>query len=779
MSDTTGFMGPDDTHATEAAQGGVVGSGGRGRIDGGGRVDGSARYTADIELPRLAHAKVLRSPHPHARILTLDTRAALALPGVLAVVTGESLPVRYGAIPVMQDETALAIGKVRYVGEPVACVAAVTEEIARDATRLIRVVYEPLPPIFTAEDALDPSQGAIHDEARKKSNVLRSVEQSFGEPDAAFASSHLVLEAEYHYPGSTHVPLEPHAALAAPGPGGRLTVWSSTQNPHPMHRTLARVLGMPESQLRVIKPEVGAGYGGKCDTFVTDVLAAYLARRLGRPVRFKLEREEVFYAHRGRHPTRMRVKMGMTAEGRITAVDLVALAEGGAYASYGVVTSYYLGVFGTLPYRLDHYRFKATRVYTNHPPCGPKRGHGAIQPRFALEVHLDRMAHALGLDPAEVRLQGCVQPDTETINGLRVTSVGLKECIERVVSASGYRQKRGQLGPFRGIGLATSAYMCGALHSPAANELPQSGVQIKVDRSGRVTVFSGTADVGQGSNHMLAVVVAERLGLQPEDITVVEADTDLTPVDLGSYSSRVTFMAGNAALHAADRLRARFVAAAARQLGCPEDEVVARDSRYTLRGDDTKGVGWLALVAEVEAAEGTIGATGSYRPPKIGSRFRRQSVGPSPAYSFTAQVVELTVDPDTGEVHIDRVWCAHDLGRVLHPEIARGQVEGCVYMGVGEALLEEQEYREGRLRAPSILEYRIPSAADSPPVEVFLVESRDREGPFGAKEVGEGPQLSTVPAIANALHDATGVWFSRPPFTPDKVLRALRQKGPR
>lgn len=779
MSDNTGFMGPESSHATEPAEGGVVGAGGRGRLDGRGRVDGTAKYTADIELPRLVHAKVLRSPHPHARILTIDSRAARALPGVLAVVTGEELPIRYGPIPVVQDETALAVGKVRYVGEPIACVAALTEDIARDATRLIRVVYEPLPTIFTAEDALDPELPAIHDQARKKSNVLRSVEQSFGEPDAAFATSDLVLEAEYHYPGSTHMPLEPHAALAAPGPNGRLTLWSSTQNPHPMHRTLARVLGMPESQLRVIKPEVGAGYGGKCDTFVTDVLAAYLARLLGRPVRFQLEREEVFYAHRGRHPTRMRLKMGMNQDGRITAIDLEALAEGGAYSSYGVVTSYYLGVFGTLPYALNHYRFKATRVYTNHPPCGPKRGHGAIQPRFAIEVHLDRMALSLGLDPAEVRAQNCVKPDTETVNGLRVTSVGLVECIERVVAASGYREKRGKLGPFRGIGLATSAYMCGALHSPAANELPQSGVQLQVDRSGRVTVFSGTADVGQGSNHMLAVVVAERLGIQPEDITVVEADTDLTPVDLGSYSSRVTFMAGNAALQAADRLRGRFVTKAAEKLGCPPDEVIACDHRYFLRGDPTRGIDWIELIALLEAAEGTIGATGSYRPPKIGSRFRRQSVGPSPAYSFTAQVVELEVDPDTGEIHIDRIWCAHDLGRVLHPEIARGQIEGCVYMGVGEALTEEQEYREGRLRAPSILEYRIPTAVDTPPIEVFFVESRDREGPFGAKEVGEGPQLSTVPAIGNALHDATGLWLSRPPFTPDKVLRALRQKGAR
>ena len=771
-----GYMGPTHTHAGTVAEGGIVGGGG-GKIDGLRRITGAALFADDLKLPRMAHAKVLRSPYAHARILSIDVEDALALPGVLAAITGEEIPTPYGAIPVAQDETALAVDKVRYVGEPVVAVCATSEEIAWEACRLVRVVYEPLDPVLTIEDALDPDKPIIHEGRRKASNVLRRVHQDHGDVEAGFAEADLVLEESYDYPGSTHVPLEAHCAVANPEPDGRLTVWSSTQNPHYMHRTLARVLGVDTTTIRLIKPDVGAGYGGKCDTFVTDVCAAWFARHLDRPVKMAMEREEVFYAHRGRHPTRMKLKMGMSRDGRITALQLHADAPGGAYASYGVVTAYYLGVFGTLPYTVENYRFTTQRLYTNHPPCGPKRGHGAIQPRFALEVHLDRMCEALGLDPVQVRLDNCVEPDSETVNGLRVTSVGLPRCIEAVLEASGYREKVGKLGPGRGIGFAASTYMCGALHPVYQNELPHSAVQIKLDRSGRITIFSGTADVGQGSNHMLATLVAERLGVRTQDCTVLEADSDLCPVDLGSYSSRVTFMAGNAALQACDKLRAQIFITAAEKLGCAPAELVARARRIHFKGEPDRGLDFTAALSLAEERFGALGATGSYRPPKIGSRFRRQSVGPSPAYSFTAQVAEVSVDEESGEIKVEQIWCAHDLGRVLHTEIAQGQIEGCVYMGVGEAILEEQTYdADGLMRTPSILEYRIPTILDTPTIHAILIESHDPEGPFGAKEVGEGPQLSTVPAIANAIHDATGVWLSAPPFSPMKVLKALRRR---
>ncbi len=760
------------THSGEPAEGGVLGRSER-KVDGLSRITGAAQFTDDLVLPRMVHGKFVRSTLPHAWIVSIDMSAAMALPGVVGVAIGPELPKRYGVIPVAQDETAMAIGKVRYIGEPIACIAAVDEETAHRAARLVRVEYEPLTPIFTIEDALDPSKPHIHEASRKPSNILRRVFQEYGDVQKGFAEADLVVEDTYEYPGSTHVPLEAHVALACPEGHGKLVLWSSTQNPHYVHRDVAHVLGMREQDIRLIKPTVGAGYGGKCDPFCTDIVAAHLARKLGRPVKIALEREEVFYTHRGRHPARMWLKMGFKKDGSITAVDFKAWAEGGAYASYGVVTSYYLGVFMPLPYTLENYRFESHRLYTNKPPCGPKRGHGAIQPRLALEMHVDRAALALGLDPAAMRTANCIEPDTETCNGLKVTSVGMKECIAAVVEASGYAAKRGKLGPGKGIGLAASAYMCGALHPVYQNELSQSSVQLKVDRSGEVTLFSGTADCGQGSIHMLAALCAERLGIEPDDVRVIEGDTSLTPVDLGSYSSRVTFMAGNACVAAADKVRDKIARAAAVKLGVEVGALVFRGRQVYVDAAPERALTFVDAVWLAEEMFGPIGEVGGYKPHKIGSRFRRQSVGPSPAYSFTAQVAEVGVDVETGVVTIEKIWVAHDCGRAINRRVVEGQIEGCVYMGVGEALYEEQRYRGGLMAVPSLLEYKVPTVHETPEICTFIVETHDPNGPFGAKEAGEGPQLSTVPAIANALHDATGLWFTKPPFTPDVVLAAL------
>ncbi len=761
------------THSGEVAEGGILGGSGR-KVDGRSRITGQARFTDDIKLPRMVHAKFLRSPHAHARILSIDMSAAVALPGVVGYALGEELPKRYGVIPVAQDETAMAIGKVRYIGEPIACVAAVDEETAWRACRLIKVEYELLDTVLSVEDALNPAKPVIHDYARKPSNILRRVFQDYGDVDKGFADADFVLEDTYDYPGSAHVPLESHAALANPEPDGKITLWSSTQNPHYVHRDVAHALGMREQDIRLIKPAVGAGYGGKCDPFCTDIVSAHLARKLGRPVKIVLEREEVWYAHRGRHPTRLWLKIGVKKDGSITAIDFKAWADGGAYASYGVVTSYYLGVFMPLPYKLENYRFESHRLYTNKPPCGPKRGHGAIQPRFALEIHVDRLARMIGMDPAEFRRINTIEPDTETCNGLKVTSVAMKECIDAVVKASGYDQKLGKLGPGRGVGLAASAYMCGALHPVYQNEMSQSSVQLKVDRSGEVTLFSGTADCGQGSINMLAALCAERLGIHPEDVRVIEGDTSLTPVDLGSYSSRVTFMAGNACLAASDKVRAKVVAAVAEKLKVAPEALALRDAQVFVKDDPSRTMAWVDAVWLTEEKFGPIGEVGGYKPPKVGNRFKRQSVGPSPAYSFTAQVAEVSVDEETGVVTIDRMWVAHDCGRAINRTVVEGQIEGCVYMGVGEAMIEDHAYRPGGLlKSLSILEYKIPTIHETPPIEVTIVESHDPNGPFGAKEAGEGPQLSTVPAIANAIYDATGLWLKKAPFTPDVVLKAL------
>jgi 4-hydroxybenzoyl-CoA reductase alpha subunit len=748
------------------------------KIDGLEKISGKAIFVDDMQRPGMLHAAFLRSPHAHARILSIDTAPALAIEGVHAVLTGADLPVNYGVIPVAQDETALAVDKVRFIGEEVAVVAAVDRQTALLAAEAIQVEYAILEGVFTIEDALNPDKPLLHEGRRKASNVLRRVFQKYGDPEAGFAEADVILEEDYFYPGSTHVPLETQGALAEVDGKGKLTLYSSTQIPHYLQRALARILEMPSKKVRVIKPHVGAGYGGKSDPFANEICAAALALRTGRAVKCILNREEVFYAHRGRHPTRMSLKMGITQSGRITACDFKAVSPGGAYASFGVVTAYYFGVFLPLPYKLDNLQFEAKRLYTNHPPCGPKRGHGAIQPRFALEMHLDKLAHAIGMDPAELRRINTVEANTETCNGLRITSVALEECIDRVKAASGYDEKKGQLPPNRGIGLAASAYMCGALHPIYQNDMPQSAVQVLVDRSGSVAIYSGTADIGQGSNHMLAALVGESLGIDPENCVVLEGDTGLTPVDLGSYSSRVTFMAGNAAVDAAEKIAALLREAVATKWECEPEAVRLQGGLAVDKHDPDRQMSFEQAAILAESAGGTLSTVGHYTPPKIGSRFRRQSVGPSPAYSFTAQVAEVEVDPETGITRIDKIWCAHDCGKAINPLIVEGQIEGSVYMGVGEAMLEQHDFHKGGLhRAPSILEYKIPTVHDTPEIVALLVESNDPGGPHGAKEAGEGPQLATVPAIGIAIHDACGVWLNDAPFTPDRLLKAIERKA--
>lgn len=745
------------------------------KVDGMPKINGQARFTDDLKLPRMLIGKTLRSPHAHARIVRIDTSKAAALPGVLGVITGADIPQKYGIIPVSQDEYALATERVRYVGEPVAAVAALDEETAYKATRLIDVEYEPLPAVMTIDDALE-GKVLIHED-NKTGNILKNVQQNFGNIEQALAESDVVIEDTYYYEGCTHVPLETHSALATWDHEGRLELWSSTQVPHYLQRELAKVLGVPQSRVRVIKPHFGAGYGGKSEPFSLEFCAAVLSKKTGRPVKFTYTREEVFYAHRGRHAARMWLKLGAKKDGTLTGLDFKCWLDGGGYASFGVVTTYYTGVFHTLPYQLPHFRWESSRLYTNKPPCGPKRGHGAIQPRFAFEIALDQLAEKLGMDPAALRLKNFVEPGHRTVNDFQVTSCGMREAMEKVLAESDYWNKKGKLPRGRGIGVACSAYICGAGQPIYANEMPHSTVHVKLDRSGAAMVYSGSADIGQGSNVMLAMVVAEVLGLEVADVKVIEADTDLTPVDLGSYSSRVTFMVGNAAKNAADQIRAKLMRGAAEHLGVPVEEVeqVGKEVRY--KKDPIRRIPFQRAIFEAEARFGALAASGTYKPPRLSTRLGGRGAGPSPAYTFTAQVAEVQVDEETGMIEVERIWCAHDCGRALNPVVVEGQIEGSVYMGFGEALYEAQRYyKNGLVVAPSILEYKLPTIYDTPDIKAYYIETVDPNGPFGAKEAGEGPQLPTAPLVANAIFDAVGVRFKSNPMTPDVVVKALEGK---
>ena len=552
--------------------------------------------------------------------------------------------------------------------------------------------------------------------------------------------------------------------------------------PHYVHRALARVLRLPASQIRVIATPNGGGFGGKCDVCNHELVAAKAALMLGRPVKICLTREEVFYMHRGRHPVLMKFRTGVTKDGRLTGMHLQTLVDGGAYGSYGVASTFYTGALQTVTYELPRYQFEAARVFTNKPPCGPKRGHGTPQPRFGQEIQLDKIAERLAKDPAELRLAMLAKPNSLTANWLRIGSIGLEQCIRTVVERSGWAGKHRKLPPGRGVGLACGSYLCGAGLPIYWNKMPQSGVQLLADRSGQVTVFCGATEIGQGSDDVLATIVAEVLGIDPTEIRCITGDTGITPVDLGSYSSRVTVMMGNAAIQAAEKLKVMLAEAAAEELEVAPDRLQFAGGRVSF---DSRGLTFAEAVVLAEAKFGTLGTVGSYSPPRSPGRYKGAGVGPSPAYSYTACVVEAEVDAQTGWIRIPKIWIAHDIGRTINPVLARGQVEGSVYMGLSEALMEEQVFRRlppklsGALvhKFPSLLEYKSITSLDMPEVDTALIEDPDPNCPFGAKEAGQGPLLPVAPAVANAIYDAVGVRIDELPITPDKVLRALQLKA--
>ncbi len=795
-------------------------------VDAAEKTTGSGKYTDDLSVPGMLVGKILHSPYPHARIKRIDTSRAERLEGVVAVAVGQDAPNPFGILPVGHDEHALAVDKVRYVGDNVACVAAVSEVIAEKALELIDVDYELLPAYFDPEESMQAETDLIHD--NKPHNVEKDYHHVFGDPDKGFAEADQVAEARFIANEVTHAAMEPHSTLASfaidphTGTLGRLTVWSSTQVPYYLQHKLALVLEMPMSQIRVIKPLVGGGFGGKSEVIPLEIIAAIAARKAKAPVKITYTREEVFWAHRGRPRTIIDLKTGIKNDGRITAVKARVVQDGGAYCSYGVVTILYSGALLGALYDIPHIQYDGYRVLTNKPACGAMRGHGTVNVRFAFESQLDELAGKIGMDAAEIRRRNLLKPPCITVNGLRVQSYGLPECIERTVERSGWKQRKGKMAKGRGLGIACSHYVSGAANSIIRSDMPHSTVNIKIDRDGGVVVYTGASEIGQGSDTMTAQIAAETLGCSLARVRVIAADTDLTPIDIGSYSSRVTFMAGNATLRAAEEVKKRIAAAAAKKMNCAAEELVFRGDVVFKRGMDSfgglgKAAGegarstqpeasvsgrvegqilrgslqqkrkdegpkeWMTFEEAVVAAidfHGALTGTGSYAPPPEarGGKHKGGGVGPSPAYSYSAQVAEVSVDEETGEVTVHKVWAAHDCGRALNPVSVEGQIIGSVWMGMGQALTEEMVWKDGMLMNPGLLEYRSPSSIESPAVEPIIVESIDPEGPFGAKECSEGSLAATIPAIANAIYDAVGVRLHESPFTPERVLAALRGK---
>ena len=747
-------------------------------VDGPEKVSGRAKYTADLVLPGMLAGRILRSPYSHAEILEVDVSEAAKLPGVRAIVTGADCDKCFGVLPVARTEHVLARERVRYRGEPVAAVAAIDDATAKEALRRIKLKVRELPAYHTAQEALAPNAVTIHE--RRPHNIERDVLFELGDVEAAFAGADLLREGTYNCAEVCQNQMEMHAAIADyDAVRERMTVHASTQVPYYVHLMLAQILDMDMSRIRVIKPHVGGGFGCRTEALNVELIAALLARKAGGCVRLVVNREETFITHRGRPETDIRLKIGMRKDGRITAVECECIQRGGAHSGYGIVTILYSGSMLYAIYDLDNVKYIGKRVLTNTPPCGAFRGHGTVDVRFAFESLLDEMAAALKLDPFAVRRANLLRAPTFTPNDLMVNSYGLPECLDWVERESGWKARGGKLPRGTGLGMACSHYISGASKPVNWTGEPHATVKLKLDFDGSIVLLTGAAEIGQGSSTVLVQSVAEVLGLDLSRIRIVSGDSEVVPKDNGSYSSRVTFMVGNAAIEAAQNLKAVLVAAAARKLDAKPGEIECLGELYRAGAQD-KGLTFNEVVTEALKDTGTITVTGNYSTiPEShgGKKYRGAAIGGTMGYSYSAQVVEVSVDEETGVVTVDKVWVAHDCGKALNRLTVEGQVQGSVWMGMGQAMSEEAAYHDGLMVTANMLDYRVPTIQDSPPIEVGIVESIDPHGPFGAKEAGEGSLAAFLPALTNAIADAIGLRFNNLPVTPDRVFAALEKRA--
>lgn len=765
----------------------------RPKIDALDKLLGRSRFGDDIKLKNMLYGVIVRSPHAHALIVNIDKNSVLSMPGVVDVIIGADMPKPYGIIPWTKDEYALAVDKARYVGDGVAAIIAESPYAAQQAALNLAIEYKVLPAILSIADAKNHPENKVNEHA-KVGNITKDVNLSFGNVDELLRASDIVLTHDFSFHGTTHAPIEPHVAVADISPQGHLTLYSSTQVPHYVHRIVADGLDIPMYRMRVIQPPVGGAFGGKSEPFDLEFVVAFAALRHKRPVKILYSREEVFYAHRGRHPMNMTLSMGAKKDGIIMAVRNLIDIDGGAYASFGMITAFYAGQLLTGPVTMQAYHFHATRFYTNKPACGPKRGHGSVQPRFAFEIMCDMMAEKLGIDPIDFRKKNALPEQSTTINGQKVGSLALHEVLDKVAKDADWYTKRGNMGKNRGLGVAISMYISGTNYPIYPNEMPQSAVTVRLDRSGRVVIASGVSDIGQGITTILSQIAEEELGISAHYLSIVTGDSDLCPVDLGAYSSRITVMAGLSAQEALRNARIKLSEAALHLIqndanlaayvhhNLTHEDIAFENGRVCLATNKEVGFSFAHVVQCAEALHGCLVFSGSYRTKERGGDYRGGSIGASPAYSCTAHIADVSVDVETGQITINKIYVAHDCGQAINPDLVEGQIEGSTYMGAAEVCLErfvtdeEPGARKGMLIGPNLLDYRIPTTLDTPDIQASIIEKHDPNGPYGAKEAGEGPLHSAIPAVANAIYDAVGVRLFSLPFTPDKILAALKEK---
>lgn len=715
--------------------------------------------------------KVLRSKFSHAKLLNVNVDKAKRLRGVKAVITGKDTAGKtYGHV--VSDEHPLAIDKVRYIGDEIAAVAAIDSDIAEEALELIKVDWDVLPAVFDPEEAMKPNAPRIHED---RPNYGRAYLEQ-GDVDKGFGESDELFEDKFTTQFVIHGSLEPHTCVASYDPSGKLTVWATTQGPFTLKERLAYTLCIPVSNIRVIKLNVGGGFGGKNEMLAVDFCAALLSIKTGRPVKIAYSREEEFIATRRRHPLTIYIKTGVKKDGTLVAKYCKLIADAGAYASRSPAIAARCGAWINMIYRIPNWRYEGYYVYTNNPVTGAQRGWDAPTVRYADESQMDAIAKKLGIDPVEIRLNNVVQSGDVTPNGFIYATCCLSDCIKIVAEKSGFKKKWGKLSPYRGVGIGGGAYPSGSTRASLFHD-PSAAV-VELHQDGSVTLLTGTSDIGQGSDTTLCQILAEELGIRFEDVRIKAADTELVPQDPGTYASRITLYGGNAVRLAAKDAKRQLFEVVAEILEANIEDIESRDRWVSVKGSPGKGMSFSDAVKTVLHQKGiSIVGRGSYNPSDVEPMNMETGKGNiAPTYSFAAQVAEVEVDPDTGRVKVIAMWAAHDCGYAINPMALEGQIEGSILQGLGQALLEEVITEKGTVLSPSYLKYKMPLACDLPFIDTVLVESNELEGPFGAKGVGEATQIPTAAAIANAIYDATGITFRSLPITPHKIVEALRER---
>ena len=740
-------------------------------IDGIAKVTGRATYTFDVKLPRMLHGKILRSPYPHARILNIDTSKAEGLAGVKGVVTGkDTLGIKQGIwrrYKELCDEEILAREKVRYIGEPVAVVAAVDEDTAEEALDLIEVEYEPLPAVFEPLDAIKEGAPQLHDHAERNINVTRHIE--WGDVDEAFQQADYIREDWFRCSPQAHMCMETHDAVASYTPDGKLTVWTSTQSHYYIQVLLAWMLGLRENDVRVISRYTGGGFGSKFELDSAQFCSALLSMKLCRPVKIVFTREEEFIATKRRTPMFYYLRTGVRKDGSFLAKEARVFTEGGAYTAMGATALYLTGFFQAFPYVWPSYRYDGYRVYTNTEPSSAMRGFGAPQATFCAETQIDLIAGELGLDRIDMRRKNGMYPGYEVPGQAWIQSCGLRECLDKIEE---WIKSRGKLPANRGIGIAAYGFMSGGIFNWFDTPYAFSSAVAQVNIDGKVDLYIGSQDMGQGANTTMALICAEELGVRLEDIRVHMGDTDICPADLGAWGSRETLMQGNAVKMAAAEVKQQIMEFAAAKMG-PNIvyDMDSKDGWIHLIARPERGISYYDVVKE--AIRGKDGqpliGRGHYTPHRKGMI--------SPAYSFGVQAVEADVDPDTGKITLVNCVTAHDCGQVINPLGVEGQLEGAIAMAAGYGFTEDMPMDQGQILNPNLVDYKVLRSTEMPETKVIEVETYEPEGPFGAKEAGEGLTNPTAGALSNAVHHATGLSIKDLPITSEKVLNAFREKN--